>query len=149
MGARDLLADLNGAGLTVTAEGDRLVIRPASKLTDDMRAALRAAKPALLRLLAGGAPAPTIPEAWTGDDMDRFAARRDRLTRWGWPADAAEAMAERLTQRDRNSDDRVSCTECASYRPGRCSNYRRAGLHGPEVGGDLASMLQRCPGFRP
>ena len=41
MGARELLADLAGAGLSVIADGDRLVIRPASKLTDDMRAALR------------------------------------------------------------------------------------------------------------
>ena len=39
MGARDLLAELAGAGLSVRAEGERLVIRPASKLTDGMRAA--------------------------------------------------------------------------------------------------------------
>ena len=34
MGARDLLADLVGAGLHVATDGDRLLIRPASKLTD-------------------------------------------------------------------------------------------------------------------
>ena len=55
MGARNLLADLTAAGLSVTAEGDRLVIRPASKLTDPMRAALRDAKPELIALLAGQA----------------------------------------------------------------------------------------------
>ena len=33
MGARDLLADAAGAGLTIAADGDRLVIRPASMLT--------------------------------------------------------------------------------------------------------------------
>ena len=52
MGARDLLSSLAGAGLSVTAEAGRLVIRPASKLTEDMREALRVAKPALLVLLA-------------------------------------------------------------------------------------------------
>lgn len=52
MGARDLLDDLARVGLTVTADGDRLIARPASKLTDDLRAALRASKPELLAILA-------------------------------------------------------------------------------------------------
>ena len=52
MGARDLLSSLAGAGLSVTVEAGRLVIRPASKLTDDLRAALREAKFELLALLA-------------------------------------------------------------------------------------------------
>jgi hypothetical protein len=52
MGARELLAELQERGMTVVAKGDRLVIRPASKLTDDTRNALRAAKPELLVLLA-------------------------------------------------------------------------------------------------
>lgn len=52
MGARDLLDDLARIGLTVTAESGRLIVRPASKLTDDLRAALRATKPELLSMLA-------------------------------------------------------------------------------------------------
>lgn len=52
MGALDLLADLIGAGFTASAEGGRVVIRPASLLTDDLRAAVVAAKPELLALLA-------------------------------------------------------------------------------------------------
>ena len=58
MGARDLLSSLAGAGLSVTAEAGRLVIWPASKLTDDMREALRAAKPELLALLSDAAAGP-------------------------------------------------------------------------------------------
>lgn len=135
MGARDLLHDLAGAGLSVTAHGDQLVIRPASKLTDDMRAALREAKAELLALLAG--------------DAKHSARVRARLLRWGWPAPEAEAMAERLVRRDREADDRVSCAECAHYRPGRCGKHPRAGLHSPGVARDLAAMLQRCPGFDP
>ena len=99
-------------------------------------------------------PAPTtnpVPEflalaAWSDADMARFTARRDRLIRWGYREADAEALAERLTLRDRSGDDRVNCTECKGYRPGRCGNHRAAGLHSPELGHDLAGMLQRCPG---
>lgn len=85
--------------------------------------------------------------AWTDDDIARFMARRARLLRWGWPEPEAEAMAERLTRRDREADPRVMCVECVHYRPERCANHRRAGLHGPEMGRDLAGLLQRCAGF--
>lgn len=53
MGARDLLDGLAEAGISVAVDGDKLVIRPASRLTDDIRAALRASKPELLALLVG------------------------------------------------------------------------------------------------
>lgn len=100
------------------------------------------------------ATAGPVPEfltlvAWSDADIARFTARRDRLIRWGYSPTDAEALAERLTQRDRAGDDMVSCTECSSYRPGRCGNYRRAGLVSPELGHDLAALLQRCPGFKP
>lgn len=85
--------------------------------------------------------------AWTDADIARFLARRARLLRWGWAADDAEKLAERLTRRDREADPRVSCAECKHYRPGKCGNHRRAGLHVAEVGRDLAAMLQRCNGF--
>ena len=56
MGARDLLAELAEAGLSLATEGDRLVIWPASKLTDPMRNALSEAKPELLALLSVPSP---------------------------------------------------------------------------------------------
>ena len=84
---------------------------------------------------------------WTDADIARFTDRRARLMRWGWPEAEAEKLADRLVQRDRDIDDRVSCTDCQHYRPGRCGNHRRAGLHAPDVGRDLAALLQRCPGF--
>lgn len=81
--------------------------------------------------------------------MPRIPRARERLLRWGWPAPEAEAMAERLAWRDREADDRVSCAgDCAHYRPGRCGNHKRAGLHTAELGRDLAGLLQRCPGFQ-
>jgi hypothetical protein len=51
MGARDLLVEMANAGIEVEAHGDNLLIRPSSRLTNDMRAALRTAKPVLLSLL--------------------------------------------------------------------------------------------------
>ena len=97
---------------------------------------------------ASPAPDPLALVAWTDADIARFTARRDRLTRWGYPTTDAEALAERLTLRDRSGDERVSCTECAHYRPGRCGNHRAARLYCAEVGLDLAALLQRCPGFQ-
>jgi len=54
-----------------------------------------------------------------------------------------------LVNRDRSADERVSCTDCKHYRPGRCGNHHHAHLNVAEVGRDLASLLQRCPGFQP
>ena len=103
---------------------------------------------------ANSSPAQPAPDlsavAWTDGDIARFLDRRARLLRWGWPEGEAEALAERLVRRDRErTDDRVSCADCGHYRLGRCGNHRRAGLGLPDVGRDLATLLQRCPGFQP
>ena len=90
-----------------------------------------------------------VAAAWTDDDITRFLDRRTRLMRWGWAEPEAEKLADRLVRRDREHDERVSCTDCQHYRPGRCDNYRRAGLNVADVGRDLAAMLQRCAGFDP
>ena len=84
--------------------------------------------------------------AWTDGDIARFLDRRTRLIRWGWPEADAEKLAERLVIRDREQDERVSCTDCRHYRPGRCGNHRDAGMYSAELGRDLAAMLQRCGG---
>lgn len=91
------------------------------------------------------------PQGWDWGDADiaRFQARQRRLQRWGWPADQAEVLADRLTCRDvLGNDDRVCCVDCRHYRPGRCGNHRHAGLLSAELGRDLAGRLQRCPGFQ-
>src|SRR5215470_12904392 len=48
MTAADLLTSLRGRGLTLTADGDALVVRPRDLLTDELRAAIRAHKRDLL-----------------------------------------------------------------------------------------------------
>ena len=57
MGARELLNDLLGAGIALNVDRGKLLVTPASKLTDDLRAALRECKPELIGLLT------TAPEA--------------------------------------------------------------------------------------
>ena len=52
MGAADLLANLLSGGITALARGGYLVVKPASKLTDLHRSALRELKRELLKLLA-------------------------------------------------------------------------------------------------
>ena len=85
---------------------------------------------------------------WDDAEIARLLDRRGRLMRWGWAEPDAENLAERLTLRDREDDERVSCTDCRHYRPGRCGNHRRAGLQSPEVGRDWVALLHRCPGFK-
>ena len=109
----------------------------------------------LLSLLA---PSPAAdPDRWcwphsdavNGAELALFAERVQAFTRCGISTEAAEVMADRFVTRDRERDDRHTCLECVSYRPGRCGNYRRAGLNAAEVGRDLAALLQRCLGFNP
>jgi len=47
----ELLARLRHAGLTVTRTGNQIVVAPRNRLTDELRAAIRAAKPQLLSAL--------------------------------------------------------------------------------------------------
>lgn len=86
--------------------------------------------------------------AWTDGDIGRFLHRRTGLVRRGWAIVDAERLAERLVQRDREGDTRVSCTECTHYLPGRCWNPAQARLSSSVIGLDLAALLQMCPGFR-
>ena len=52
MGAADLLLHVRAAGFTLGLADGKLLVRPASMLTDELRAALRDCKPEVLALLA-------------------------------------------------------------------------------------------------
>jgi hypothetical protein len=156
MGARELLANLSDAGIHVVAESRRLVVRPASKLTDAMRAALVQVKPELLALLEPRKSTYSLAQAesdvahadsWDDATIARFEARVSLFRRRGMDAPDADDLAERLTLRDTQGDDRRLCLECLHIQAGRCTNHREACLQGPEVGRDLTNRLQRCPGF--
>jgi hypothetical protein len=156
MGARDLLAELHEAGLSISCDGDGLVIRPASGLTEDMRAALVAAKPEVLAILRRQQRPYVLTQAesdtchalpWNDAAIARFVARVGRFLRMGVKATNADDLAERLHLRDLEGDARVICLECARYRAGRCGNHRAAQLSSSDVSDDLAARLQRCQGF--
>ena len=51
MSALPLLDQLRNAGLTVTRTGDHLIVAPRERLTDELRNAIRDAKPKLLSVL--------------------------------------------------------------------------------------------------
>lgn len=165
MGARDLLAELAGAGLSVRAEGERLVVRPASKLTDDMRAALVGAKPELLALLAGNAKAHPYKltkaegdaahaEPWDDAACGRFVARVSLFLRRGIDANDADDLAELMHLRDVQGDDRRLCVECRNVAGNAgsagsgwtCRASRKAEV-GRDLPAELATGLHRCPAF--
>jgi hypothetical protein len=50
---------------------------------------------------------------WDDAEIDAFTARQARFTRMGRMADA-DHLAERLTLRDRQHDDRRLCLDCAA-----------------------------------
>lgn len=169
MGARELLQLLRGAGLvlTLTPAGD-LHVAPRSALTDDHRTAIRAGRDALVLALLAEAEEPATPTprrsgnplmtpeqgdechagGWGDTEFDTFLRCEARFTRIGRAADA-EHLAERLTLRDRQHDDRRLCLECASLADNwRCLLAARGHL----VGADrrlepVPTILQRCEGF--
>lgn len=51
MQAMSLLATLQGRGFKLVADGERLIVAPASALTDDLRMVIREHKPELLQLI--------------------------------------------------------------------------------------------------
>src|SRR5579859_6290699 len=71
--ARTILAELQQDGFTVAAAGGRLLISPVSKLTDDLRAAVVAARDDLLSLLAQGATEEELRAASCEDAVVRLA----------------------------------------------------------------------------
>lgn len=167
MGAPELLHNLRGAGLvlTLTPAGE-LHVAPRSALTDDHRSAIRAERDALVLALQAEAEQTPPPRrsgnplmtpqqgdechmgGWDDAEIDAYLARDARFTRMGRAA-AAEHLAERLTLRDRQHDDRRLCLECAALADnGRCLMAARGRLAGADRRLEpVPTILQRCPGF--
>ena len=86
---------------------------------------------------------------WDDSEIETF---MDRATRFALIGRAdAEHLAERLTLRDRESDDRCLCLECGELLSiGRCA----AALRGEIPGADrrlapVQNILMRCSAFKP
>jgi hypothetical protein len=112
---------------------------------------------------AANDPAPD-PDQWawphsqalTGAEIDTFTARLHHFTGCGIADTDAEALANKLVTRDRESDDRRLCLECvrlAGHSAGamRCTNWQRAGVAmratDAQLSAALVCLLQRCDGF--
>ena len=114
-------------------------------------------------LQAANDPAPEVPadpdrwcwphsDAMNTGEIDVFKARLGNLTRRGLLESESEKLADKLVLRDRESDDRRLCLECAHLagRAGsmRCAQWQRAGLGAAGVPAGLHLVLQRCDGFK-
>lgn len=93
---------------------------------------------------------PASPAMNTGE-IDLFLKRQVWFTDRGVNLDDAERLADALVIRDRDSDDRRLCLECA-YLQGwghwRCGNWQTANVAGNGLSRDLVFVLQRCGGFK-
>jgi|SRR5208283_3317960 len=90
MDVQELVATLASRGIRIAPDptGEKLTVEPASRLTDADRAAIKQAKPELLRLLRKDTPTPprAQPMTWTQDEgaalittvMARCAYQRDQ-----------------------------------------------------------------------
>jgi hypothetical protein len=175
MGAAELLHRLRGKGLvlTLTAAGG-LHAAPRDALTDEHRDAIRAARDALVQALLAEAscppppppPPPPLPRrsgnplmtpeqgddchdgGWDDAEIEVFMVREARFMRLGRATDA-EHLAERLTLRDREQDDRRLCLECAALADNRrCELAAQGRLAGADRRLEpVPTVLQRCPGF--
>lgn len=79
-------------------------------------------------------------------------ARLALFTDRGLSLDDAQALADKLTERDRGPDDRRLCLECQHLsgwvNSRRCSQWRKIGIGSAAIPGELVSILQRCAGFK-
>lgn len=91
--------------------------------------------------------------AMSGTEIDTFTARLARFTDKGLSLEDGEALAGKLVTRDRESDHRRGCLECAHFRQGwRCGNWEQARIairaRDAQLPDELVTMLQRCDGFK-
>ena len=94
--------------------------------------------------------------AMNGSEIETFEVRMHQFTQKGLAYKEAQVLADKLVQRDRESDNRRMCLECvhlaghaeswdcrARQQAGVAVKARDAGLSG-----DLVQLLQRCDGFK-
>ncbi len=138
---------LTNAGLHLRAEGNRLIVAPADRLTDPLRALIRQHKAELLEIArrsnSNGLLSPQQASdchagGWDDAEIQSFTTRVLTFVRHGVAVAAADNLAERLTLRDREGDDRRTCAECAHGWSARC----------PDGAPLPTAVLHRCPRFK-
>lgn len=160
MGAPDLLENLRAAGLRVALSDDKIVVSPRDKLTDHLRRTIKANRAELLRALTPDRrdrnPLMTAEQedlchagTWDEAEVSTFTRRVMLFIQRGVGADAADNLAERLTLRDREQDDRHVCAECDELsRDGHCQAAKRGAMRGADLRLEpVQTLLLRCPAF--
>jgi hypothetical protein len=165
MGAPDVLQHLRGAGLLLTLiDGGGLHVAPREALTEEHRAAIRAECDALVLALRAeaqttrrsGNPLLTVEQgdrchapAWDDTEICTFTTRVLTFVRRGVGPTNADDLAERLTLRDRERDDRRLCLECVRLDGrGRCMAASAGELSGADRRLEpVQTILVRCEGF--
>jgi hypothetical protein len=168
MGARDVLHELRGAGLSVQLIDGRIIVTPKERLTDPLRDAIRAHRDDLVLVLKPDVPGATTPtptariyrltrsqadEAhalpWSADTIRAFGLRRDALLRHAYGNDDAHDLAELLALRDARGDDRRMCVECTHLGDrGRCLAAAAGRLPGADRRLEpVQTILMRCMAF--
>ena len=84
---------------------------------------------------------------WDDTEIETFMVRSTRFSAMGRVD--AEHLAERLTLRDRQADDRRLCVECRELEAsGRCAAARRGALANTDRRLEpTQNILMRCPAF--
>ena len=94
--------------------------------------------------------------AMSGAEIDAFTERLAWFTTKGVNSTDGEALADKMVQRDRESDDRRLCLECTQLHgygvtSWRCGNWQAAKVahraRDVQLPADLLRTLQRCDGF--
>ena len=160
MGAPDVLQHLHAAGLHLALIDGKIIVQPRSKLTDNLRQSIKDNRDKLLQALAAtrrsGNPLMTAEQAddchagaWDDDELSAFTTRVLMLQRRSIEADDADNLAERLTLRDRDGDDRRMCVECSHLGDGgRCLAAAAGRVHGADRRMEpVPTVLQRCEAF--
>ena len=160
MGAPDVLQHLQDAGLHLAVIDGKIIVTPRSKITDDLRQSIKHNRDKLLQALAAtrrsGNPLMTAEQAddchagaWDDNELTAFTTRVLLLQRRGIEADDADNLAERLTLRDRDGDDRRMCVECSHLGDGgRCLAAAAGRVHGADRRLEpVPTILQRCEAF--
>lgn len=85
----------------------------------------------------------------TEPEIEAFQARVHQFTERGLALHEAETMAEKLTHRDRDGDDRRICLECSYLGEyGHCIAAATGRLPGAWASREpVQTILQRCEGF--
>lgn len=150
MGAPEVLRLLRQSGLDVTADGGRLIVQPAERLTDDLRQLIRGNRVSILSML-GAAESDTAHHHWIVQFIDGSCIEISRHP----DATCAEVMAqypncvdlEPLSKSDSFPDDRRTCFQCENLAGRRCLAAWRGEIVASRDYEPVCDMPRRCESY--